>query len=1613
MSAPDPPVEPSVDPPVEPAAEAPVEPSLGELLAEFAAPDPEPPVADVPAEDDADGDADAVLARYPPVVAVVVTRNPGPWLEATIGSLAEQDYTDLTVLVVDCGSDDDPTPRVAAVLPRAFVRRLEADAGFANAANEALRTVEGATFLLLCHDDVVLDPSAVRVLVEEAYRSNAGILGPKIVSAEHPDVLLEVGRAIDRFGAPHTGIEPGEVDQEQHDGVRDVFYVTTATMLVRTDLFRELDGFDPATFPGAEDLDLCWRARLAGARVLVAPDARITHREAAGDRSHSDRPDEFALARSRVRVLFTSYSLPHLLWLVPFGFVVGFIEAIGDLFIGRPRRARAAVGSWFSNVLHFRSLRASRKRAQRLRTVHDSDLRELQVSSTARLGAFLAHHLHTDTRLRNLGDVSRSAMDSASDGVRTPAAVAFLGFLALVAFGSRSFVTQGVPAIGTFAKWPGIGDLFDTFGSAWRFTGLGSASPPPSVLALMGAMGGVLLGAVGLARTLLIVLALPFGAFGAYRLGRRIIDLRGPALAAGLAYGINPVARNALGEGRLGPLVLYALLPFLLLRVIRLGERSDRRKGRILRLAVLGALLAAWYPVGLGLFVVAVGALVVTVPIAGGARMALRAFGIAIVAALGALVVLLPWPLAYAHTGVDKAALGFAFRPALDLSQIMRFDTGPSGAGWAMWGLVVAAAVPLFVATGERLAWTARGWVLALVGWAIVWVPARFFPHTSVLAPEAGLTLAALGLALAVGVAVSVFVDGIHSFKFGWRQPAIIIGAVAIILPALSFTADTADGRWHAPDNDWTSTLAFTQAASDRGEFRMLWVGDPTVLPLDPVVLRDGTGYTLTRNGPGDATEQWRAPEHSADQVVDRALALVTAGRTNRLGRMLAPMGVRYVVVPATQGKGGGARGSGPGCGTRRDGRAARPRPPAVERGPGALREPGVRADPGRRAGSRPGRLGPAEPRRPRHRSHRRGRARFGAGEGRHRPLGRGVRLRMGRDERRFVVAPRAGVRLGQRLHAREARRRVDRVRRAVAAVGGPRRFPRDLAVRAVALAEDPGAARSRGARGDRTTPAGAQRALRPAHRGARRGRLLVGARVSDTDPEAVTSEPTSPDRTSPDRTSPDRTKAARRARRVRRGPILLVVLAAVIAAVVVQQGASSTSTPSAATVGEHGVSVAPADAASTAWYCAEGTATTDGRADETVIVASLSPTQVVVTITVMPGGDAAPQSRRLQLAPGEETRVRVSDILETPEPGVVVEVVGGRAVVSHQLDHGDDFAVEPCTRAAASEWYFAAGTTVAGTEHDLALFNPFGDDAIVDVQFVTDTGVQEPDGLQALVIPRRSRVTVPVQDFVPRQERVATRVHARVGRVVVERTQIFDGTVPDSGPTRQGIALSLGATSPARRWRIPAGTTENGGTASLSLANFTSRDASVEVHVVLVGNQTLAPQTIAIPSRGVTAVDVSARVPLGTEYAITATARDVDGHRVPVVAEVLISWAPASSTTGVGSTLGTTATARRWVVPQPDVVADGFVTVYNPGTEPVTATLLPADEIDRRVGPSSEPEVAIAPGKAKIVKLSLLVGSSSAAVVTANHPIVVGLTALGEAGASISSGIPDPAYAG
>ena len=124
------------------------------------------------------------------------------------------------------------------------MRRLEHNLGFGASANAALEMVEGASYFLFCHDDVAADPGAVGIVVEESFRSNAGVVAPKFVSWEDPRILLHAGMAVDKGGAVVDRVEPGEIDHGQHDSVRDVFLVPGGCLAGARDLFSEIGGYD-------------------------------------------------------------------------------------------------------------------------------------------------------------------------------------------------------------------------------------------------------------------------------------------------------------------------------------------------------------------------------------------------------------------------------------------------------------------------------------------------------------------------------------------------------------------------------------------------------------------------------------------------------------------------------------------------------------------------------------------------------------------------------------------------------------------------------------------------------------------------------------------------------------------------------------------------------------------------------------------------------------------------------------------------------------------------------------------------------------------------------------------------------------------------------------------------------------------------------------------------------------------------------------------------------------------------------------------------------------------------------------------------------------------------
>ena len=854
----------------------------------------------------ADFDATAEPAAPPAVVIVVITHDPEDWFDETLESLRDQDYSSLSVLVVDTNSSHDPTAEIARVLPSAYVRRLDANPGFGGAASEVLHVVEGAGFYLFCHDDVALAPDATRAMVEEAFRSNAGVVTPKVVEWDEPNRILSVGASADKTGAPAALVEPGELDQEQHDAVRDVFCAPGGCTLVRADLFEVLGGFDTGIGLLGEDLDLSWRAQVAGARVIVAPAAVVRHLETGSYERPIENRRELAV-RHRLRTMLTCYGAWHRIRVVPQAVLLSLIEVVYAMLAGRRQVARDIVRAWRWNLAHREEIRANRKALAAVRQLPDSEVRRLQVGGSARLAAFLRGQLtgHGEDRLQSVTTAGRELAGSLRSGRLRLALGVWAGVVLVLAFGSRQLILGKLPAFADFPAFPSRPwTLFSEWFSGWRNAGLGSESPAPTGYAILGVLGLPVLGAMSLLRRLLFVLALPVGIAGAWRLTRDLPSTTA-RLVGLVTYLAIPLPYNAIARGRWGGLIVWAATPwivrFLLRSVAREPFEGPRSRGRtIVGFGLLVAVLAAFVPIMVFVVPVVAAGIALGGLLAGQPRGGGRALGGAIGASVIAIVLHVPWTFDFVLPGSQWSSIGGVRSESglLDLGDLLRFHTGPLGGGPIGFAFLVVAALPLVIGRDWRMAWATRTWTLALTCWAAAWVGQQSWFRFSLGPPEALLAPAAVAMAMSAALGVVAFEMDLRGFRFGWRQVTSSVAGLALALGLVPVVAAMFDGRWRAPDQSYSSVLAFLHDdQASAGPFRVVWLGDPDVLPLQGWRLSDGIAYATTDHGLPTVEDRWAGSSDGATSLVADALDLAKRRETSRLGRLVAPMGVRYFVV--------------------------------------------------------------------------------------------------------------------------------------------------------------------------------------------------------------------------------------------------------------------------------------------------------------------------------------------------------------------------------------------------------------------------------------------------------------------------------------------------------------------------------------------------------------------------------------------------------------------------------------------------------------------------------------------------------------------------------------------
>jgi hypothetical protein len=332
---------------------------------------------------------------------------------------------------------------------------------------------------------------------------------------------------------------------------------------------------------------------------------------------------------------------------------------------------------------------------------------------------------------------------------------------------------------------------------------------------------------------------------------------------------------------------------------------------------------------------------------------------------------------------------------------------------------------------------------------------------------------------------------------------------------------------------------------------------------------------------------------------------------------------------------------------------------------------------------------------------------------------------------------------------------------------------------------------------------------------------------------------------------------------------------------------------------------VPSSDATDVTWYCAEGTSSPGGRADETLIIANLATTPARVTVVVHVAGTA--KTREFSLLGETQQRVRVAEIAATTEPGVTVLAVGGQVVVEHALVGATDIAFGPCARRAAAEWYFAAGTTVKGAFEWLALYNPFAESATVDITVHTrdvtaESAVDRIDRIAGVNVPGATRVTVPIHDRIGRHTVTALQVRARIGRIVAERTLTFDGT-----DSRRGLASTLGAIAPVTTQVLAFGAAADGRAEAFAVLNPNDQPVSVTTSFVFAGGISVEPVVVTIPAQSVADVSLPTAPKDVPRIAVVESSR-------PVVAELRTAFAKAPAAGSVIALMGETTTANRWV---------------------------------------------------------------------------------------------------
>ena len=255
-----------------------------------------------------------------------------------------QNTRDAEIIVADNGSTDNSLEVLEKEFPGVKRIALDKNYGFAEGYNRAIKQVD-SEYVVLLNSDVETPEGWLKPLLDylETHPDVAAVQ-PKVRSWAHRNLFEHAGAAggyVNALGYPYCRgrlLWHVEEDKGQYDTEADVDWTSGACMCVRTKVYKESGGLDAAFFAHMEEIDLCWRMRNAGWRLVCLPQSVVYHL-GGGSLSYDNPRKNYLNHRNNLLMIYKNKQHP---WGVLFiRFFLDYAAALFYLLQGRPRSTKA------------------------------------------------------------------------------------------------------------------------------------------------------------------------------------------------------------------------------------------------------------------------------------------------------------------------------------------------------------------------------------------------------------------------------------------------------------------------------------------------------------------------------------------------------------------------------------------------------------------------------------------------------------------------------------------------------------------------------------------------------------------------------------------------------------------------------------------------------------------------------------------------------------------------------------------------------------------------------------------------------------------------------------------------------------------------------------------------------------------------------------------------------------------------------------------------------------------------------------------------------------------------------------------------------------------------